>query len=295
MKNLLIQFLNYLQIEKGLAKNTIESYRTDIEQFLDFLNGKKIFDINNVNSEILIQYITHIKRLGLSSRSIARKITALRMFFKYLMIDRIIDKNPALLLEIPKTGIHLPEYLTLNEVESLLNIFNTENPYELRDKVIIELMYSAGLRVSEITNLKLTDIDIDEGFIRIKGKGSKERIVPLGNVAKGILTRYLMAVRAKLVKKLNTDYLFLNWRGGRLSRVSVWKIIKFYARKAGIKKEISPHTLRHSFATHLLNNGADLRSVQELLGHSSIATTQIYTHLNYEKLKKFHLEYHPRG
>ena len=160
---------------------------------------------------------------------------------------------------------------------------------------IIELMYSAGLRVSEITNLRLNDIDIDEGFIRIKGKGSKERIVPLGSVAKNILNRYLMEVRPKLVKKMNTDYLFLNWRGGRLSRVSVWKIIKFYARKAGIKKEISPHTLRHSFATHLLNNGADLRSVQELLGHSSIATTQIYTHLNYEKLKKFHLEYHPRG
>ncbi len=295
MKNLLNQFINYLQIEKGLTNNTIESYKTDLEQFIDFIKGKDISDIKNVSSLILSQYISHLRKIKLSSRSIARKVTAIRMFFKYLIIDRIITNNPASLLEIPKIGIHLPEYLTLSEVDALLNIFDIENSYELRDKAIIELMYSSGLRVSEIINLRLDDINLEEGFIKIKGKGEKERIVPLGKIAISILKKYLIEMRHKLAKNSNNNYLFLNWRGGKLSRVSIWKIIKFYARKAGIKKEISPHTLRHSFATHLLNNGADLRSVQELLGHSSIATTQIYTHLNYEKLKKFHLEYHPRG
>ncbi len=295
MRDLIKHFLNYLKIEKGLSKNTLKSYNTDMEQLIDFFDGKNIQDISEVTSPLLTEYVSHLKKLMLNSRSIARKITAIRMFFKYLIIDKIIDINPATLLEIPKIGSHLPEYLTLQEVDALLNVFDIESPFELRDKAIIELLYSSGLRVSEISNLTINDINLEEGFIRIIGKGSKERIVPMGKVAIAILQKYINEVRPKLLKNKKSNFLFINWLGGRLSRISIWKVIKFYASKAGIKKTISPHTLRHSFATHLLNNGADLRTVQELLGHSSIATTQIYTHLNYAKLKKFHLQFHPRG
>jgi len=294
MKSLIEQFLNYLSIEKGVSFNTKLSYKTDLEQFVDFIEAKGIRDIKNVTYEIILEFIFHLRRIGVKPRSLARKITSIRMFFKYLVIDRIIEKNPALLLETPKLDKNLPKYLTIEEIDNLISAINLSKPEEYRNKAIIELIYSAGLRVSELINLKLSDINLSEGFIKISGKGEKERIVPIGRQAINLLREYIEKARLNFDKK-NIDYLFLNFRGEKLTRVSIWKIIKFYSIKAGIKKDISPHTLRHTFATHLLNNGSDLRTVQELLGHSSISTTQIYTHLNYEKIKKFHSQFHPRG
>lgn len=296
MEELIAQFLNYLLIEKGLTKNTLYSYGMDLKQFVFYLKAVNCNHILKINSELLINFISFLKNKKISSRSIARKIVTLRSLFKYLIIDKIIDNNPAGILESQKIGVYLPEYLTLNEVDKLLNIFQMDNKYEMRDKAIIELIYSTGLRVSEVSNFIISNINFTEMYIKIKGKGNKERIIPAGCKAVALLEKYLAEVRPVLAKvNEQNDYLFLNWRGTRLSRVSIWKIIKNYALKAGINKNISPHTLRHSFATHLLNNGADLRSVQELLGHSDISTTQIYTHLNYKKLKEFHLQFHPRA
>lgn len=296
MEKLVTQFINYLLVEKGLTKNTLYNYKIDLNQFLFFIKKSKIYSISDINPSILLEFINFLKKRHIHSRSLARKIVTLKSFFKYLMIDKIIETNPAVILESPRIGIHLPEYLNLEEIEQLLNTFNLTNIYELRDKTIIELMYSTGLRVSEISKIKLNDIHFAEYIIKIKGKGNKERIIPLGEKAMELLNFYLEKSRGSLENEKNkTDYLFLNYMGTPLSRISIWKIIKQSALKAGIHKNISPHTLRHSFATHLLNNGADLRSVQELLGHSDISTTQIYTHLNYQKLKKFHTQFHPRG
>ncbi len=296
MEQLITQFIDYLLVEKGLLKNTLYSYRIDLNQFVYYLKNINCNHILKINSKVLIGFINFLKGKNISARSISRKITTLKSFFKYLIIDKIIDKNPAIILESPKIGVHLPEYLTLNEIEKLLNTCHTENKYEMRDKAIIELMYSTGLRVSEISNLLINNINFTEKSIKIKGKGNKERIMPVGDIAISLVNSYLIEIRPILKKKnkLNNN-LFLNWKGGRLSRISIWKITKNHALKAGINKNISPHTLRHSFATHLLNNGADLRSVQELLGHSDISTTQIYTHLNYKKLKNSHAQFHPRA
>lgn len=296
MEHLIAQFFNYLLVEKGLTKNTLYNYRIDLNQFIYYLKSIDKNSISDINSELLVNFIDFLKKRRMSSRSLARKIVTLKNFFKYLIVDNIIDSNPAAILESQKIGIHLPEYLIIDEVEKLLNIFHMDDQYEMRDKTIIELMYSTGLRVSEVSDLKKSNVNVIEKYIKIKGKGNKERIIPIGHRAVDLINQYLLEIRP-ILEKVNkhNDYLFLNWMGGRLSRVSIWKIIKNYALKAGITKNISPHTLRHSFATHLLNNGADLRSVQELLGHSDISTTQIYTHLNYKKLKEFHTQYHPRA
>jgi integrase/recombinase XerD len=296
MKTLVKQFLDYLLIEKGLTKNTLYSYQIDLKQFLFYLDSIKCEEIMNITADMLIDFIQFLKQKQIGSRSLARKIVTLKSFFKYLVIDRIIVDNPAIILESPKIGFHLPEYLTLEEVDRLLNCFDIHNKLELRDKAIIELMYSTGLRVSELSNLLIINVNFMEHCLKIKGKGNKERIAPVGNKAIELLKKYLMDSRKKLVREgLKTNHFFLNWKGSRLSRISIWKMMKKYTLKAHIHKNISPHTLRHSFATHLLNNGADLRSVQELLGHSDISTTQIYTHLNYKKLKTFHAQFHPRA
>lgn len=296
MEQYLEQFINYLLVEKGLTKNSIYNYKIDLLQFFQFLKTRQMRDITLINSDILIQYIHVLNQNNIHSRSISRKITTLKHFFKFLLLDNIISQNPASLLESPKMGIYLPEYLTLEEVEEFLNVFDISKPQELRDKTIMELMYSSGLRVSEVSGLLLSDISSTEKMIKIKGKGNKERFVPIGLKVISLLNSYLSQVRPTLVKeKHQCNNLFLNRFGDPLSRVSIWKLIKHYALKANIRKNITPHTLRHSFATHLLNNGADLRSIQELLGHSNISTTQIYTHLNYQKLKTFHAQYHPRA
>ena len=296
MEELIAQFINYLLIEKGLTKNTLYNYRIDLNQFIFFLRKIDSNHILKINSKVLINFLSFLKSKNISRRSLCRKIVTLKSFFKYLIIDKIIDKNPAIILESPKMGIHLPEYLTLNEVERLLDICPANNKYEIRDKTMIELMYSTGLRVSEISNLKINNINFTEKDIKFKGKGNKERLIPVGNKAIDLLNKYLIEIRPILEKENNSNnYLFLNSKGTKLSRISIWKMIKNCSLKAGINKNTSPHTLRHSFATHLLNNGADLRSVQELLGHSDISTTQIYTHLNYKKLKNSHAQFHPRA
>ncbi len=296
MEKLISQFINYLLIEKGLTKNTLYNYKIDLNQFYNYLNKNNYHNIKNISSDILIRFIGYLKTKNISSRSLARKIATLKNFYKYLIIDKIIDTNPATVLEPPKIGIHLPEYLTIDEIEKFLNNFNTNNPLGLRDNTIFELMYSSGVRVSELSNLKLQQVYFNEHIIKIMGKGNKERILPVGNKAMNLLEKYLSQSRPYLEKNRNkSEYIFLNSQGTKLSRISIWKMIKHYAIKTNIHKNISPHTLRHSFATHLLNNGADLRSVQELLGHSDISTTQIYTHLNYQKLKTHHSQFHPRA
>ncbi len=300
MEQLITQFLDYLLVEKGLTENTLYSYKIDLKQFISYMRSVKSMDASinvlEIEPKMLINFINFLKNKNISSRSLARKIVTLRSFFKYLIVDKIIDNNPAAILESQKIGSHLPEYLILDEVEKLLNIFHMDNKYEIRDKTIIELMYSTGLSVSEVSGLKIGNVNCTEKYIKIKGKGNKERIIPVGQRAVDLMESYLTEIRPLFENaNMKNDYLFLNFRGNKLSRVSIWKIIKNFALKAGINKNISPHTLRHSFATHLLNNGADLRSVQELLGHSDISTTQIYTHLNYKKLKKSHLQFHPRG
>jgi len=297
MEKLVKQFINYLLIEKGLSTNTLYNYQIDLNQFVYYiLHKENCHHVSHINTDILIKFINFLKKKGISSRSISRKIVTLKHFFKYLLIDNIITVNPAVILESPKIGVYLPEYLTINEVDRLINTCTSNNKYEIRNKAILELIYSTGLRVSEISNLKIKNINIIEKSVRIIGKGNKERLVPIGNQAKELLNKYLKKARPILQSKNSSnDYVFLNSAGNRISRISIWKMIKKYAMKAGINKNISPHTLRHSFATHLLNNGADLRSVQELLGHSDISTTQIYTHLNYKKLKSFHSQFHPRA
>ncbi|MDD5066422.1 MAG: site-specific tyrosine recombinase XerD [bacterium] len=296
MEELINRFSNYLIVEKGLARNSIYNYILDLKQFMTFLNENQIQDIRRVVPETLVLFIHSLKQRNISARSLARKITALKNFFRYLLLDNLIDTNPAASMETPKTGVHLPEYMSLEEVEKLLGTFDTEQGAEGRDQCIIELMYSSGLRVSEISGLRTDGINLKVRMVRMKGKGDKERIVPLGRKAAVMIESYLREIRPRLLKnKLDGQYLFLNRQGTRLSRISIWKMIKRTALLAGIRKNVSPHTLRHSFATHLLNNGADLRSIQELLGHSNITTTQIYTHLNYQRLKSFHSQYHPRG
>ncbi len=297
MKKFLNNFVSYLLIERGLSKNTVNSYKTDIEQFLDFLQAKRI-DIKEVNYEILAEYIKKIDRIFNSKATLARKVVSIRMFFLFLIMEGVIKKNPAELIEVPKIPAKLPDWLSIEQIENILNVkidYQKNKELSIRDNLIIELLYSSGLRVSELTNLKLDDINFEEEFIRVRGKGGKERIVPFGKRAKELLEKYIKEVRGTIKGSENTQDLFLNWQGKKLSRVSVWKIIKRYAKIAGLKKNIYPHILRHSFATHLINNGADLRSVQELLGHSALSTTQIYTHLKYEKLKNEHKKFHPRA
>lgn len=296
MKELIERFTHYLRVEKGLAANSILGYRTDLIQLLGHLESRNVRKIGEVSPEILAGFVQFLKENRQSARSISRKVTSMKNFFKFLLLDNLVSHDPTLFLEPPRTGIHLPEYLTLEEVDRLLNSFGTGEKQQLRDKCMMELLYSCGLRVSELSGLKKEDLSMKEKVIRMRGKGGKERMIPVGQKALALLELYLAGgKRRQAPGRPEEPFLFLNRGGSRLSRVSIWKIIKQGSLRAHIRKRISPHTLRHSFATHLLNNGADLRSIQELLGHSHITTTQIYTHLNYQRLKSFHAQYHPRG
>lgn len=296
MKELIERFTHYLRVEKGLAANSILGYRTDLIQLLGHLESRNVRKIGEVSPEILAGFVQFLKENRQSARSISRKVTSMKNFFKFLLLDNLVSHDPTLFLEPPRTGIHLPEYLTLEEVDRLLNSFGTGEKQQLRDKCMMELLYSCGLRVSELSGLKKEDLSMKEKVIRMRGKGGKERMIPVGQKALALLELYLAGGRhPQAAGRPEEPFLFLNRGGSRLSRVSIWKIIKQGSLRAHIRKRISPHTLRHSFATHLLNNGADLRSIQELLGHSHITTTQIYTHLNYQRLKSFHAQYHPRG
>ncbi|MBU0503090.1 MAG: site-specific tyrosine recombinase XerD [Candidatus Omnitrophota bacterium] len=294
MKELIQNFLDYLSVERGLAQNTIVSYRQDLLAYMDYLGGKGIGEISNTNKNHIIDFMMFQKGKGINSNSIARRLAAMRMFYRFLTRERILKTDPTSLIESPKLWKRVPETLSVNEVESLLSQPNVRDKQGLRDKAILETLYATGMRVSEAVNLKKDNVNFDIGFLRCIGKGNKERIIPLGSKAQASIKRYLESARPHLLKNKESEFLFLSRLGKKLSRQSFWKLVKKYAKDARIKKPMRPHILRHSFATHLLERGADLRSVQEMLGHSDISTTQLYTHVNKDRLKLIHKTYHPR-
>ena len=288
-------YQNYLQIEKSLSKNTVDGYCRDIKKLNNFFNGnddkKKIEDVNYQDFQ---NYLSYLNDLKINARSQSRVISSMRSFFKFLILEKIIKENPTELLENPKTGKKLPEFLTIEEIELLVNQIDRSKKEGERNLAIIEVLYGCGLRVTELIELKISEIYWEEGFIRIIGKGNKERLVPLGKIASKHLKIYLNEIRVhQKIKDLFVDHVFINKNGSKISRVMIFKIVKKLAEKAGIQKNISPHSLRHSFATHLVEGGADLRSVQEMLGHQSITTTEVYTHLDKNYLKQAILDHHP--
>ena len=290
-----MDYLHYLKVERGLSENTIASYGIDLKLFLEYLRENEIPSFKQVNKEIIVNYMQAEKNNNKANSSILRSVSSLRKFFQYLAQEKIIEKDPMLLIDTPKKKQHLPQVLTKEEVEKLLHSPNTSQVLGLRDRAMLELMYATGLRISEIINLKLEDLHLTMGTLQTLGKGHKERIVPVGDEAIKWINRYLEEARPKLLKQKRSNYLFLNFHGNNLTRQGVWKNLKAEVRKAGIQKNITPHTLRHSFATHILENGADLRIVQELLGHADISTTQIYTHLSNKQLADIYNRAHPRA
>jgi len=290
MRQLLKKFLDYLSLQKNCSSNTLRGYRRDIFQFINFLKKNKIKSFKSISYEDLLSYLGYLRNYGYSETTIGRKVASLKSFFKFLSARKIIKSNPVALLSSPKKPDRLPDFLTLEEVEKILNIPSEKNWQSLRDKAILELLYSTGIRVGELTSLKIGDIDFFQELIKVKGKGKKERIVPIGRYALKALIEYIERRPNKKEKNV-----FLNKYGKPLSERSVERIIDKFSKKAGIGKKITPHTFRHTFATHMLDRGADLRTVQELLGHERITTTQIYTHLTVEKLKEFYNKTHPRA
>ncbi len=295
MRQFIESFLNYLSVERSLSKNTIISYRRDLGKYIAYLENARISSLAATSRKDISDFMFSLKDKGLSATSIARNLVAIKVFYRFLVRERILPADPSSLLDSPKLWKKIPDALTLEEVNALLQSVNLATIQGIRDKAILELMYATGVRVSEAVSLKMQDINLDVGFLRCIGKGSKERIVPLGKAAIDALKVYLEKSRTKLLKNTSGDsILFVSRLGKRISRQSFWKLIKAYAKKAHITKDVRPHTLRHSFATHLLERGADLRSVQEMLGHADISTTQIYTHIDKNRLKLIHKTYHPR-
>lgn len=287
-------FLEYLRVERGLANNTIVSYRKDLENYSQFLQNQGAV-LASAEKKHIIGFLLSLQKLERSPSTISRHLAAIKTFYKFLLEERIIINDPTMNLESPRLQRPLPKILSFQEVELLLNQPRGLTPGEKRDKAMLELLYATGLRVSELISLNLEDINLEIGFLRSLGKGSKERIIPIGKAAINAVDAYLRQGRAKLVKSNLERNLFVNQHGRPLTRQGFWKILKKYAREAGIKKEITPHTLRHSFATHLLEGGADLRSVQEMLGHADITTTQIYTHLTQGRIREVYFKTHPRA
>ena len=294
MRELLGLFLDFLSIEKGLSKNTLLAYGRDLRRYLGFLGKRELVSLEAVNRKEIMDYLLKERDRGLNPSSVARELVAIRMFHRFLADEGRIREDVTDALEAPKLWKHLPECLSIQEMESLLEAPDLREPQGVRDQACLELMYATGLRASELAGLKVGHLNFELGYVRVIGKGEKERIVPMGLSAKKSVKRYLDQVRPQWVKQRPEDALFVSRLGKKLSRVSVWHLLKKYASGAGIRKKVYPHILRHSFATHLLENGADLRVVQELLGHSDISTTQIYTHIEKSRLKKIHHQFHPR-
>lgn len=288
-------FLGYLTVEKGLTRNTLEAYSRDIARYLDYLERLRITDPATIIPLQVAGFITSLKEEGLAPRSRARTLSALRMFHRFLVREGYCTTNPTAIIESPRTVRTLPKVLSAREVEALLAGPTGDEATEVRDRAMLELLYATGLRVSELVALRVRDVNLDAGYLLTTGKGEKERLVPLGDAARDAVLDYLRQVRCTQDPSGENPYLFLTRLRDRMTRQAFWNIIKKRAVAAGIRKSISPHTLRHSFATHLLENGADLRSVQMMLGHADLATTQIYTHITRERLKRIHRELHPRG
>jgi integrase/recombinase XerD len=294
MKELIATFLDYLSVERGLAKNTIISYGDDLDTYVNFLQACRVNALSKISKNDIVNFMMNQKERGISPNSIARRLAAIRMFHRFLARERIVKDDPSNLVDTPRLWKKIPDTMSLNEVDALLAQPDQRNKQGLRDKAILETLYATGMRVSEAVNLKTLNVNLDVGFLRCIGKGDKERVIPLGKKAIVSIKKYLDQARPEFAKKQDSEFLFLSRFGKKISRQSFWKIIKKYALKAGINKPMRPHILRHSFATHLLEHGADLRSVQEMLGHSNISTTQIYTHINKDRLKSVHKMFHPR-
>ena len=289
------EFKSYLRIERSLSDNTIDSYLRDIQKLANFSEEKNLNELEITKAEVK-EFIAEINKEGISARSQSRIISGIKAFYKYLILEDYLKVNPTELIESPKIGMKLPDTLSIEEIDSLISAIDLSHPQGERNRAILEVLYSCGLRVSELTNLKLSNIRFKEGYVKVLGKGNKERFAPIGSSAIKFLNIYLNEIRNHQdIKKGSEDIVFLNRRGNKLTRVMIFTIIKQLAEKIGMKKKISPHTFRHSFATHLIEGGADLRAIQEMLGHESITTTEIYTHLDREYLREAIMQFHPRA
>jgi integrase/recombinase XerD len=295
MDRFLDSFLAYITVEKGLSKNTLESYGRDVGKFLAFLEKEKVKSVHEIKYENILDFLSSFKKHGFSDTTTVRTIVSIKQFFKYLLIEKIIKEDPSSQIQTPKMKKSIPGVISLEDVEKILSAPDEKTPEGIRDLAMLELLYATGIRVSELINLKQNEVNFEMGFIIVYGKGSKERIVPMGAEAQEKLKTYMEQSRPALLKQRECKELFVTRRGKGMSRQGFWKLIKGYALKSNISKPISPHTLRHSFATHLLERGADLRTIQIMLGHSDISTTQIYTHVENERLKEIHKKYHPRS
>lgn len=295
MRNLLNRYINHLLIEKGAAENTLEAYGRDINRYVSFLEQKGLAGAGQANPEQVLDFLAQLKAEGLSANSMNRSLAALRGFYKFLLVEKALEESPLANIELARVWMRLPDALSREEMSRILAQPGQQTPSGLRDAAIMELLYATGLRISELTSLTMSGVNWQVGFVIVMGKGSKERVVPIGKTAYDCLRRYVDESRPRLLKSMSTDVLFLSRFGRAFSRQGLWKMIVAYAKKAGLEKNVHPHTFRHSFATHLLAGGADLRAVQAMLGHADISTTQIYTHVTKDRLKEIHSRYHPRG
>lgn len=292
--DIISKYKSYLLLEKGLSKNSIEAYTDDLLKLLNYLDNENL-KIQQVSLDDLQQFISQLYDLGINARSVARILSGIRSFFNYLILDGYIQDDPSELLETPKIGLKLPTVLSLQEIESIKNVVDVSTKEGHRNRAIIEVLYSCGLRISELINLKFSDMFLDDGFIRVEGKGSKQRLVPISEIAIKEINNYLIDRKYYAIKKGSENTVFVSRRGTPISRIMVFHFIKQYAMEAGIQKNISPHTFRHSFATHLLEGGANIRAIQQMLGHEKITTTEIYTHMDREYLRQEIIEHHPRN
>lgn len=294
-KKALRDFINYITVEKRLSQNSIDSYRRDIIKYLNYLQDSEIKSLDNIKREVISNYLNSLRKKGYSSTTVARFVSSIRSFHKLLLREGYCSHNPASHIKTPSTKKILPKILSVEEVNILLNFKDLSKPLDFRNKSMLELMYASGVRVSELISLNVGDVDLEDGFLRCIGKGSKERIVPIGENSISSVKEYLKHGRLKLKPAFREYSLFLNFRGKRLTRQGFWKILRKRAKQVGLEKKVTPHVLRHSFATHLIENGAEIRAVQEMLGHSDISTTQVYTHLSQSYLRKIYDRLHPRA
>jgi integrase/recombinase XerD len=296
MDKLVDEYINFLVVEKRVSHNTVDAYSRDLRRYISYLYRLGIGNLQDVSSEHVVSYLAELKKGTITANTLNRGLTAIRGFYKFLIREGRLDENPVANIALAKVWMRLPDTLSKEEVDQILSQPDILSPLSIRDKTMLELLYATGLRVSELVNLTISNINWQVGYLVTMGKGNKERIIPIGNIAYKWLTKYIDEARPQLLRgKTNIDMLFTNRSGKRLSRQGFWKIVRRYAHRAGLLKKIHPHTLRHSFASHLLEGGADLRSVQIMLGHADISTTQIYTHITRERLKEIHKKYHPRG
>ncbi|MHB1627529.1 MAG: site-specific tyrosine recombinase XerD [Bacilli bacterium] len=295
MDSLLEEFIYYSAVERGLSANTLESYRRDLASYLDFLEGRGVCQAADTDRSTIVLFVQHLKKSGRAASTVARHMASIRTFYGFLAQERKIAFDPSRDIEIPRAERRLPHFLSGEDVERLLLAPDGGTPIGLRDRAMLELLYATGVRVSELISLNESDVNFAASFVRAFGKGSKERIIPFGEMARRALADYLQRARRQMIRSPVEEALFVNHLGERMSRQGFWKVIKKHARTAGIAQPLTPHTLRHSFATHLLDNGADLRSVQEMLGHADISTTQIYTHVSRKRLQDVYKDSHPRA